>query len=269
MGRELALELALFAGALVSALFGYGGQLFPPPPFEPGAREDGTLRVVTWNVGGARGGELHGLRDADAPHVASVLRALAPDVAVLQEVGSRAAADELARALGSGWEARRGAGGLTVLAREAELDRARRVRGVGRALVVELRWRGLEVALAGVHADAFDPEERNEEVGRTAERLFDERADLHLLLGDLNLDVDLDKKRDLFSSQVHLDVETYNFVADRLRDAASGRGATAEPDRRLDYVFVSRSARVEAAGPWKGQRVGTMDHDPVVADVLP
>jgi endonuclease/exonuclease/phosphatase family metal-dependent hydrolase len=85
------------------------------------------------------------------------------------------------------------------------------------------------------------------------------------LLGDLNLD--LDKQRDLSSNRVHLDVETYNYVGGLLQDAARGRGSTAEPDRRLDYVFVSPAATVEAAGPWKERRSGTMDHDPVGADL--
>jgi endonuclease/exonuclease/phosphatase family metal-dependent hydrolase len=88
------------------------------------------------------------------------------------------------------------------------------------------------------------------------------------LAGDFNLDLDLDKRRDLFTDDEYRDVETYNYVANRLVDAARGRGSTAEPDRRLDYIFAEREAfLVIDSGPWKGHRSGQMDHDPVVADL--
>jgi endonuclease/exonuclease/phosphatase family metal-dependent hydrolase len=83
----------------------------------------------------------------------------------------------------------------------------------------------------------------------------------------LNLDLDLDKRRDLFTDAEHRDVESYNYVASRLFDVGMGRGSTAEPDRRLDYIFINAELGVTAAGAWKGRRVREMDHDPVVADL--
>jgi endonuclease/exonuclease/phosphatase family metal-dependent hydrolase len=80
----------------------------------------------------------------------------------------------------------------------------------------------------------------------------------------------VNKRGDLFTDEAHRDVETYNYAAQALQDAAAAVDAhapTAEPDRRVDYVFVSLERRVLAAGPWKGRRVGAMDHDPVVADI--
>ena len=88
-----------------------------------------------------------------------------------------------------------------------------------------------------------------------------------IFAGDFNLDPGLDKRRDLFSDDDHLDVETYNYVAQSMEDAALGRGPTAEPDRRLDYIFYgAEELELVEAGPWRGRRVGAMDHDPVVAD---
>ena len=90
-----------------------------------------------------------------------------------------------------------------------------------------------------------------------------------MLAGDLNLDLDLDKRHDLFSDDEYRDVETYNYVASRMFDTALGTGSTAEPDRRLDYVFVTPGTDVHHAAPWKGRRAEGMDHDPLVVDLIP
>ena len=87
------------------------------------------------------------------------------------------------------------------------------------------------------------------------------------MLDDLNIDLDLDKRRDLFSSNEYLDVETYNYVATHLFDTAIGRGPTAEPDRRLDYIFSDANLAVIDAGPFKNHRAPEMDHDPLVGDL--
>ena len=73
---------------------------------------------------------------------------------------------------------------------------------------------------------------------------------------------------DLFTDDEYLDVETYNYVSRGLEDVGRGRGATAEPDRRLDYLFVDPGLEVLGAGPVVGRRSGAMDHDPLAADLL-
>ena len=264
--REVLLELALYLAAGASALAGFGPPSLGTTAWTPVPVPEGALRVVTWNVGGAEGGRPRGFFDRDLEHVAGVLTSLEADLIVLQEMGSASQGARLASRLGSGYALAQ-AGGVALLARGATIEGQDSVSGARRALLAQLRWRGRDLALAGVHASAFDARIRNREVGRATEALLERGAHLHLLVGDLNLDVDLDKKRDLFSNEVQRDVETYNYVARQLRDAARGRGSTAEPDRRLDYVFVSPSARVLGAGPWKGQRAPGMDHDPVVADL--
>ena len=125
------------------------------------------------------------------------------------------------------------------------------------------------VAAVNIHADALSAKQRNSAIGRAVDLLDSIPAEgVKILAGDLNLDIDLDKRRDLFTDDEHLDVETYNYVAARMTDAAVNAGSTAEPDRRLDYIFVKGGAlKVVRAGPWKGQRVPDMDHDPVVADL--
>jgi len=78
----------------------------------------------------------------------------------------------------------------------------------------------------------------------------------------------IDKRRDLLTDNEHLDVETYNYLAEHLADVTRGTGATAEPDRRLDYIFADAGrVKIIRAGPWKGRRVADMDHDPLLADL--
>ncbi len=106
-------------------------------------------------------------------------------------------------------------------------------------------------------------------IGRVTDMLMrHDSAYLRILAGDFNLDIDLGKRRDLFSDNQHLDVETYNYLLQHLSDLTRNTGSTAEPDRRLDYIFADTGrAKVIRAGPWKGRRVAGMDHDPVVADI--
>lgn len=270
MRGEAWLEVVLFALAAAFGVFGFG---LPAVSFgggAPGTRDAGVVRVVTWNVGGTSGGRPRGMDDQTLGAVAQTLRELDADLIALQEVSSPQQFGALQSALeatGPGWRGFRTSSGVVVFARGFEVDFAGEIEGVRRSQLLGLIRDGERFAVAAVHADAFDAERRNIEVGRAAEVLFGATADHLILLGDFNLDVDLDKRRDLFSDDSHLDVETYNYVARVLQDAAAGRGATAEPDRRLDYVFVSGGMLVESSGPWKGRRVGPMDHDPVWADL--
>jgi hypothetical protein len=131
-------------------------------------------------------------------------------------------------------------------------------------------WRGLfreQVAWSHLLRDAA--KRRNTLLGQAMHALMrDETAVVKLLAGDLNLDIDLGKRRDLFSDDAYLDVETYNTIAQRLVDATVNTGSTAEPDRRLDYIFVDpKQVTVTNSGPWKGKRIADMDYDPVVADL--
>ena len=125
--------------------------------------------------------------------------------------------------------------------------------------------------MIGMHADAWSASARNTEIGRAVELLEETgKLSLQVLAGDLNLDVDLGGGKDLFTEDEYLDVQTYNFVAERMDDAAASGGPTAEPDRRLDYIFVQSEdgqTRIQDTGVWRGQRAGGMDHHPVVVDL--
>lgn len=277
-GRLLEVALFVAAGTLLAA--GHTRELLAPAPYVPTPRVSGELRVVTWNLG--EGVEEGGspLRTESLEHVAQALVELDADLVLLQEITGGRQLTALRRALGPGWDTAlaRGGGGRRVaaLARTDDLDplRFEPVEGSeSRLLGVTFRAaQGFEVVALIVHANAFSAKDRNAEVGGAVEVLRaaarERPGALALLAGDLNLDLDLDKRRDLFTDDSHLDVETYNYVVRFFADAARGRGATAEPDRRLDYLFVGPGFEARAAGPWKDRRVGDMDHDPVVADLV-
>ena len=279
MSRGAILETALWTLAAALFFLGFGWPEPSTPPFAEGPREAGVLRVVTWNVGGAGtdGDWGRSLEDEQVEHVASVLRELDPDLCFLQEVRMGLQSRRLLEALGDGW-VREGSSSarsrkVVAFAQRGSLEAVDLVDRPRSALAVRYTpsGSGAEVVAVGLHADVRSAERRNEEIGEVAaalERLRAREGAKVVLAGDLNIDLDLDKRRDLFTDDEYLDVETYNFVATRFRDAGRGTGSTAEPDRRLDYVFFDeRAFEVRTAGPARGRRVADMDHDPVAADL--
>ncbi len=268
------LVLAAFGAlALAVGFQGTGGDR--AGAYEPGPRAESGLRVVTWNVGGYSGVEAHSLGDEALGAVAAVLRDIDPDIAFLQEVASREQGERLRSELGDGWSLfgprRRSGRRVIALTQRGEAESlGRRLRGGERRMqgLVYARAGRRPVAALGLHASAYSAGDRNALVGEAAELLEASGEELRLLAGDFNLDLGLDKRRDLFSDDEHRDVETYSWLTLTYLDLAQGTGATAEPDRRLDYVFgAGPDLDVAGAGPVRGLRVGDMDHDPVVVDL--
>lgn len=266
-------ELLLFLFAGTFGVLGFGWLDQRPAAFVPGEREATTLRVVTWNVGGRAAPTGQPMQDDWIPNIAETILKLSPDVVLLQEVASRGQLDDLLSALGGTWRGTvtaRGDRRVGVLYDRGEIRLPSTFwrRGQTNVALVYESPDHPALAIVAVHADAYSAKRRNKELGRALDLLMSMRgAEARLFAGDLNLDLDLDKRRDLFSDNEHLDVETYNYITNQLFDAGVGRGSTAEPDRRLDYIFVNEKLGVAAAGPWKDRRVDTMDHDPVVADL--
>jgi endonuclease/exonuclease/phosphatase family metal-dependent hydrolase len=258
---ERRVEALLLALALGCALLGFGLPEFGGAGYVPPERPDAGLRVVTWNLG-SPGGRA---RDRDLKHVAVALLELDADVVCLQELAGPEQLAELLRLMRR-LVASVADGGVALLVRRLESEPARAPE-VGRpAVLVDLRASGAQVRVAGLHASPWSARARNAELGACTGALLADPADAYLLLGDLNLDPLLDGRSDLFSDDAHLDLETYNALAERMTDCGLEAGPTAEPDRRLDYVFA-RGLRVLAAGVWTSRRVGDMDHRPLVVDL--
>jgi endonuclease/exonuclease/phosphatase family metal-dependent hydrolase len=271
--REKRLEIVFICLSIVFAAAGYGFYQFGVENYRLTARDPDTLRIVTWNVGGAGGYGGRNLRDEHLPHIGDVLNQLDADVILLQEIASDHQLRRLKRLLKGRPEIVRSSGrsrSLAIVARRGQLQVRNHAAPGLRALAASYYPSGKPpVLLLNIHAHPYSAEARNISIGRATDVLMRyDPAHLKILAGDLNLDIDIGKRRDLFSNNQHLDVETYNYLLQHLSDLTRNTGSTAEPDRRLDYIFgdTGRMAVVRS-GPWKGRRIEDMDHDPVVADL--
>lgn len=272
MDRGVIVDVGLLALAAVLLLLGFGLPERRPEAFEPGPRPAGGLRVVTWNVGGIGERDGRPLDDASVPAVVETLRLLDADLVCLQELRDRGQLERIARALGEDvrFEASDdGRGCLGALAPRASLVPLPTEEEEGRrplALLVQPEA-GPALHVVVLHAHPWSARRRNREIGRALDLLVPATlAPARLLVGDLNVDVGRHGRNDLFTNDEPRDVASYNYVARHLRDVGEGKGPTAEPDRRLDYVFASPELDPVRAGPWVGRRVGEMDHHPVIAD---
>ena len=271
--REKGLEIIFIALSVVFAAGGYGIHQLGTGSYQPAPHRSDDLRIVSWNVGGADGMGGHSLNDEYVPHIAAVLKRLNADLMLLQEVASAHQVQHLRRLLNGPWEVIVSPGGsrlLAILGQRGRLQGRPRLAQSSRTLAAAYQTAGRPpVLLMNIHAHPYSAKERNSLIGRATDVLMSQDPGcLRILAGDFNLDVAIDKRRDLFTDNEHLDVETYNYLVQHLSDITRGTGSTAEPDRRLDYIFADAGrVRVIRAGPWRGQRVSDMDHDPVVADL--
>jgi len=224
------------------------------------------LRIVTWNIGSGSGQPLPA-RDENVPHIATVLADLDADLVFLQELAGPEQGQRLAEYLGAAWKVVPGSGGVALAYRRGTVSFARRGRSRWKSMVFKYQLgEQPPIVAANLHADMLSSRRRNRLIGGVADFLAAEK--IAIIAGDLNLDVDFRKRGDLFTDNMHRDLETNNYLANRMRDVGIRAGSTAEPDRRLDYIFTSRSGfDIRMAGPWKGKRAGGMDHDPLVADL--
>ena len=231
-------------------------------------RQAGTLRVMTWNVGGSLGTFGRALPADRQAHVLGVIHSLSPDVLVLQEVSDGDQVRWFRDGLGADWDVFAvGEDRLIVLAfRQVQLvdGFASFPHADAAALLGDLPD-GRSLALVGVHADAYDAEKRNEVLGAVHDYLAPKENTVQIVAGDLNLDVGRFGDGQVFSANDYRDLESYNYLSQQVTDVGLQAGPTADPHRRLDYIFV-RGLQALAVSTIHGQRRGDMDHDPLCAD---
>ncbi|MET0324110.1 MAG: endonuclease/exonuclease/phosphatase family protein [Ilumatobacteraceae bacterium] len=243
--------------------------------------DDGAVRVLTWNVQGARG--------LDVARAAAVIGAAAPDVVALQEVQRRQAV-ALSRALSvrsrrwafKHWPVVAPAEGLAVLSRHPLLDTAsfplrRRPfwdwrRRIGLDVVVGIGDR--RVGLLDVHLSAHDVADRRRHEAVVALGRTGGRDPAPLIVGDLN---------DLPDAGAHAAFVAEGWI-DCWRavhgDGPPGSGATnwtsgprvgRPPTQRLDYVLAPPGSTVrqcDVVEPAPLDELATLsDHLPLVATV--
>ena len=271
MARLHPLEGVLVVLATSLVIAGYGLAPMGHPGFSLQKPPEDGIRVVTWNIG-CGSENPRPVRDAYLAGIARTLNELKPDLVLLQEFARREQAVKLREILGSEWSVETHGGrvfsGLAVLTYKGSLrvTRNRNLRRRKALSLVYVKPGLLPVRVVNLHGDMLSSKKRNDLMGRALNWLKHE--DQAILGGDLNLDVDLKKRGDLFTDDLYRDVETYNYLANRMNDVGLNTGSTAEPDRRLDYLFVSQGFKVINAGPWKGHRQGEMDHDPLIGDLV-
>ena len=272
--REKALEILFVVLTIVFTVTGYGLHQWGRNGYHLTQRNPNGLRIVTWNVGGSGGKYGRPLENQFLPHIAVVLKELDADLILLQEIAYENQVHRLNRMLAGKWETMVSNGGGRSVAILGQRGRLHPLNGPNKqngGMAAAYRAPGKPaVFLMNIHADPYSAQQRNALLGRATDVLMNQFPDhLKILAGDFNLDIDLDKRRDLFTNDEYLDVETYNYIARHLSDVTLKTGSTAEPDRRLDYIFAdAERLTVVRSGPWKGKRVADMDHDPVVADLL-
>ena len=254
--RERRVGYIFAAVAITFARLGYEWLCAVDGQWNLGPRGPDGLRIVSWKVGGSGDGG-RALSDKDLPHMAKVIQTLDADMVLFQEFKHSNQAHMLKALLAGDWQVivAPGQGHRVAFAWQRgkvhpwySLDSDRHA-----ALCPVYRPRQkMPVAVVNIDAGASSARRRNDTIGRSFDLLMRfNQVRGKVLAGDLNLDV-----------------ETYNYVARYMQDAAAHAGSTAELDRRLDYIFVKADTlRVDQAGPWKGKRIADMDHDPVVGDL--
>ena len=113
-----------------------------------------------------------------------------------------------------------------------------------------------------LHLDAFDSGRRSlqaEEVLAGVRRL---NMDSAFLCGDFNLDPSIHAR----GSE---DQSLYRLLTKEYQDAAKFAGPTTMVSRRLDYVFFRSPHPLQVASRvLRDKRVGLMDHDPLLVEVV-
>jgi hypothetical protein len=86
--------------------------------------------------------------------------------------------------------------------------------------------------------------------------------------GDLNLEVSVRNKTNLFTDDAKHDSESYAYFLKYFRDLGRDAGETSINDRRIDYIFgpVERVS-LQRAEVLRATAIGKMDHWPLLVDV--
>jgi endonuclease/exonuclease/phosphatase family metal-dependent hydrolase len=231
----------------------------------------GAVRLMTWNVGGSIGKTGRAMPDKHIAHVVSTLLGTDTDIVILQELANKEQALRMRKKLGASWQllvSNYGDRRIAILVRDYSLGQEQITLPYGDGLICRIVLSNDEhIALAALHADAYNAKKRNLVTGHARDALLNMAAQKWVLAGDLNLDIARLQKREIFSDDDHQDVKSYNYISEKIEDLSITSGPTAAGSRRLDYIFGKNIEPVHA-GVLKRQRIGDMDHDPVIIDFI-
>jgi endonuclease/exonuclease/phosphatase family metal-dependent hydrolase len=125
-----------------------------------------------------------------------------------------------------------------------------------------------EIVLVSVHADAFSSSRRRSLTEDVVDWARKRASHSVFIAGDLNFEVSIKTRNNLFTDNAKHDSESYNYLLKYFRDLGRGAGETAISDRRIDYVFGPLEGWVlRRAEVLRGIAIGRMDHLPLLVEI--
>jgi len=236
----------------------------------------GSLRLLTWNIGYAELEDDTRAHDKDLPAVADVILREDPDAVALQELTGFDQLNTLLGLLQSkyyGAIAQQGKGDRfeAILVKDARAEFTRIPAGARYAQAASFRWRPNmpEVVLLSAHADAFNAARRR----KYTEELIDwaqvraQSANV-FIAGDFNFELKAANETNLYTDNLKHDSESYSHILRSFRDLGRAAGDTAINDRRIDYIFGPQQVRgTGRVAVLRNAAVGRMDHWPLLVEV--
>lgn len=244
----------------------------------PGARtHDGQhLKLMSWNIGY---GDLESetrARDDDLTAVAQVILTNDPDAVALQELTGENQLKLLLKRLKNRYRGQVSSLGsadrvaaVLVRDRSVHFDDVPAGDRFAAAATFSLGRELPQIVFISAHADAFSSARRRTFAGDLVDwsrsRTNNEIA---FIAGDLNLEVSLRNKTNLFTDDAKNDSESYGYLLKYFRDLGRDAGETSINDRRIDYVFgPAETVTLRRAEVLRGTAIGRMDHRPLLVEV--
>ncbi len=232
------------------------------------------LRLMSWNIGY---GDLESDSRAhtkDLPTVAKTIIDHEPDAVALQELTGDDQLKTLLTLLNNRYRGQISKVGSAdrvdvVLVRDRTVQFHDVPAGGEFAIAATLSQNNQpEVVLLSVHADAFRSTRRRAFASDVVDWARSRKPAVAFIAGDLNLEVSVRNKANLFTDDAKHDSESYAYFLKYFRDLGRDAGETSINDRRIDYIFGPKeNVSLQRAEVLRGTSVGGMDHWPLLIEV--
>ena len=243
-----------------------------------GARgKDGAhLKLMSWNIGYGDLETETRARDADVPAVAQIILNNDPDAVALQELTGESQLKLLLKHLKNRYRGQVSSAGsadrvAAVLVKERTVRFDNVPAGDRFAIAASFRLRSqlAEIVFVSAHADAFHSARRRTFGGDVVDWARGRTGgEIAFIAGDLNMEVSVRNKTNLFTDDAKNDSETYGYFSKYFRDLGRDAGETSINDRRIDYVFgPQETVTLRRAEVLRGTAIGRMDHWPLLIEV--
>src|SRR5688572_16784520 len=234
------------------------------------------LKLMSWNIGYGDLETETRARNEDLPAVAKIILDNNPDAVALQELTGESQLKLLLKHLKSRYRGQVSSLGkadrvAAVLVKERNVDFNDVPAGDRFAVAASFRLRPQmpEIVFISAHADAFSSARRRTFGGDVVDWARGRpQGETPFIAGDLNLEVSVRNKTNLFTDDVKNDSETYGYFSKYFRDLGRDAGETSINDRRIDYVFgPAETVTLRRAEVLRGTAIGKMDHWPLLVEV--